>query len=29
MDDFVLASRNEEHTLITEELSGWLLDRLP
>lgn len=29
LDDFVLASRNEEHTLITEELSGWLLDRLP
>ncbi|MHB6909076.1 lipase family protein [Streptomyces sp. DB-54] len=29
LDDFVLASRNEEHTLITEELSSWLLDRLP
>ncbi|MCZ1017447.1 hypothetical protein O1M07_25375 [Streptomyces albulus] len=29
LDDFVLASRSEEHTLITEELSAWLLDRLP
>ncbi|WP_411123709.1 hypothetical protein [Streptomyces sp. x-19] len=29
LDDFVLASRDEEHTLIAEELSGWLLDRLP
>ncbi|KUL35110.1 hypothetical protein ADL22_28455 [Streptomyces sp. NRRL F-4489] len=29
LDEFVLASQNEGHTLITEELSTWLLDRLP
>lgn len=29
LDDFILASRNEEHTKITEELCTWLLDRLP
>ncbi|MCX4795883.1 MULTISPECIES: esterase/lipase family protein [unclassified Streptomyces] len=29
LHDFKLASRNEGHTLVTEELSTWLLDRLP
>ncbi|MFD7498004.1 esterase/lipase family protein [Streptomyces sp. NPDC059832] len=29
LDEFKLASRNEGHTLVTEELSTWLLDRLP
>ncbi|MER5423186.1 esterase/lipase family protein [Streptosporangium roseum] len=29
LDDFKLASRNEEHTKITEELCTWILDRLP
>ncbi|MFI9625045.1 esterase/lipase family protein [Streptomyces sp. NPDC052042] len=29
LDDFKLASRNEGHTLVTEELCAWLLDRLP
>ncbi|PNE35968.1 hypothetical protein [Streptomyces noursei] len=29
LDDFVLASQNEEHTLIIEELSTWLLGRRP
>lgn len=29
LDDFKLASRNEGHTLVTEELCTWLLDRLP
>ncbi|UGT63049.1 hypothetical protein [Nocardia asteroides] len=27
-DDFVLASASEPHTQITEELCGWLLDRI-
>ncbi|MFF9076655.1 esterase/lipase family protein [Streptomyces sp. NPDC014872] len=29
LDEFRLASRNEGHTLVTEELCTWLLDRLP
>ncbi|GGV90441.1 hypothetical protein GCM10015535_46600 [Streptomyces gelaticus] len=29
LDDFRLASRNEGHGLVTEELCTWLLDRLP
>ncbi|MFE6666760.1 hypothetical protein ACFVFH_24750 [Streptomyces sp. NPDC057697] len=29
LDEFRLASRNEGHTLVTEELCAWLLDRLP
>ncbi|MEK2476392.1 MULTISPECIES: hypothetical protein [Streptomyces] len=29
LDDFVPASQNEEHTLIIEERSIWLLGRLP
>ncbi|MFB7214841.1 esterase/lipase family protein [Streptomyces sp. NPDC056255] len=29
LDEFKLASRNEGHTLVTEELCTWLLDRLP
>ncbi|MET9655440.1 hypothetical protein [Streptomyces sp. NPDC006510] len=29
LDEFKLASRNEAHTLVTEELCTWLLDRLP
>ncbi|MFF2329195.1 MULTISPECIES: hypothetical protein [unclassified Streptomyces] len=29
LDEFTFASRNEGHTLVTEELCGWLLDRLP
>ncbi|MDK0521176.1 hypothetical protein [Streptomyces sp. ML-6] len=29
LDEFRLASRNEGHALVTEELSTWLLDRLP
>jgi hypothetical protein len=28
-DDFRLASQNEEHTKITEELCTWLIERLP
>jgi hypothetical protein len=28
LDDFLCASQNEGHTKITEELCGWLLDRL-
>ncbi|MFJ1818887.1 esterase/lipase family protein [Streptomyces sp. NPDC088139] len=29
LDEFKLASRNEGHTLVTEELCTWLIDRLP
>ncbi|MFE2929219.1 esterase/lipase family protein [Streptomyces sp. NPDC059278] len=29
LDEFKFASRNEGHTLVTEELCTWLLDRLP
>ncbi|MEV0120699.1 hypothetical protein AB0I16_03940 [Streptomyces sp. NPDC050703] len=29
LDEFRCASHNEPHTLVTEELSTWLLDRLP
>ncbi|GLX00571.1 hypothetical protein [Microtetraspora sp. NBRC 16547] len=29
LDDFKLASKNEGHTTITEELSSWIIDRLP
>ncbi|WP_406383007.1 esterase/lipase family protein [Streptomyces sp. NBC_01618] len=29
LHDFKLASHNEGHTLVTDELSTWLLDRLP
>ncbi|MCX4471759.1 alpha/beta hydrolase [Micromonospora sp. NBC_01655] len=29
LDEFRVASRNEEHTLITEELCSWLIERLP
>ncbi|MFG2627985.1 hypothetical protein [Streptomyces sp. NPDC048473] len=29
LDEFKLASQNEGHTLVTEELCTWLLDRLP
>ncbi|MFF2957850.1 esterase/lipase family protein [Streptomyces sp. NPDC057963] len=29
LDEFRLASRNEGHTLVTQELCTWLLDRLP
>ncbi|MER5360403.1 hypothetical protein [Streptomyces sp. NPDC002785] len=29
LDEFKLASHNEGHTLVTEELCTWLLDRLP
>lgn len=29
LDDFELASRNAGHTLVTEELCTWILDRLP
>ncbi|NUT53153.1 MAG: hypothetical protein HOV94_38590 [Saccharothrix sp.] len=29
LDDFAVASTNEPHTKMTEELGGWILDRLP
>jgi hypothetical protein len=29
LDEFLCASRNEGHTLVTEELCTWLMDRLP
>ena len=29
LDEFRLATRNEGHSLVTAELCGWLLDRLP
>ncbi|MFI7321672.1 esterase/lipase family protein [Streptomyces venezuelae] len=29
LDEFLCASRNEPHTLVTEELCGWILERLP
>ncbi|TGA96429.1 hypothetical protein [Streptomyces sp. MZ04] len=29
LDDFLCASQNEGHTLITEELCTWIMDRLP
>ncbi|MDI3285887.1 hypothetical protein [Polyangium sp. 15x6] len=29
VDDYICASQNEKHTLMTEELGMWLLDRLP
>ncbi|GGN28716.1 hypothetical protein GCM10011578_064920 [Streptomyces fuscichromogenes] len=29
VDDFLLSSDNEAHALMTEELGGWILDRLP
>ncbi|MFF5207202.1 esterase/lipase family protein [Streptosporangium sp. NPDC000396] len=29
LDEFLCATENEEHTLITEELCTWILDRLP
>ncbi|MEU8957314.1 hypothetical protein AB0C93_23765 [Streptomyces sp. NPDC048518] len=29
LDEFLCASRNEGHTLVTEELCSWILDRLP
>ncbi|MFB7077913.1 hypothetical protein [Streptomyces sp. NPDC056308] len=29
LDEYELASRNEGHTLVTEELCTWILDRLP
>lgn len=29
LDEFRLAGRNEGHTRITEELCGWILDRMP
>ncbi|MFJ9677871.1 esterase/lipase family protein [Streptomyces sp. NPDC101194] len=29
LDEYRLSSRNEGHTLVTEELCTWLLDRLP
>jgi len=29
LDEFRFASQNEEHTRITEELSTWIIDRLP
>ncbi|MFD4632636.1 esterase/lipase family protein [Streptomyces sp. NPDC058284] len=29
LDEFLCASRNEPHTLVTEELCTWILDRLP
>ncbi|MCF3124693.1 hypothetical protein IPZ68_34055 [Streptomyces arenae] len=29
LDEFLCASHNEGHTLVTEELCSWILDRLP
>ncbi|MCX4725686.1 triacylglycerol lipase [Streptomyces sp. NBC_01306] len=29
LDDFKLASQNEAHSLMTEELGSWIIDRLP
>ncbi|MDH2389671.1 hypothetical protein QCN29_12875 [Streptomyces sp. HNM0663] len=29
LDEFRLASQNEEHTLMTEELGSWIIERLP
>ncbi|MFC8127063.1 esterase/lipase family protein [Streptomyces sp. NPDC057302] len=29
LDEYLCASHNEGHTLVTEELSTWILDRLP
>lgn len=29
LDEFMLASHNEEHTKITDELCTWIMDRLP
>ncbi|MFF8918487.1 esterase/lipase family protein [Streptomyces sp. NPDC015032] len=29
LDEFLLASHNEGHSLVTQELCAWLLDRLP
>ncbi|MEU1150614.1 esterase/lipase family protein [Streptomyces sp. NPDC005863] len=29
LDEFLCASQNEGHTLVTEELCSWILDRLP
>ena len=29
LDEFLCSSANEEHTVITEELCTWILDRLP
>ncbi len=29
LDEFVCASENQPHSLVTRELGGWLLDRLP
>lgn len=29
LDEFLCASRNEGHTLVTEELCTWIMDRLP
>ncbi|MFB7919068.1 esterase/lipase family protein [Streptomyces sp. NPDC056061] len=29
LDEFRLAARNEGHSLVTEELSTWIIDRLP
>ncbi|MFG2501706.1 esterase/lipase family protein [Streptomyces sp. NPDC048441] len=29
LDEYLCASQNEGHTLVTEELGSWLLDRLP
>ncbi|MFI6062012.1 hypothetical protein [Streptomyces sp. NPDC051286] len=28
LDDFKLASQNEGHTLVTEELCSWIIERL-
>ncbi|GGS18629.1 hypothetical protein GCM10010252_67610 [Streptomyces aureoverticillatus] len=29
LDEFKVASQNEAHTLVTEELCGWIIERLP
>ncbi len=29
LDEFMCATRNEAHTLMTEELGMWIIDRLP